>query len=72
MVTRAKCRSDGLSTSLIFEYDGRQGNAWVPHPISFAAWTALAVQVGLTEPRLLARVPSRYLGSIYSALSLAP
>ncbi len=32
---------------------------------SFAAWTGLVVRVGLTDPRLLARVPSRYMDSIY-------
>lgn len=56
---------------VLVEYDADRGNAWVPHPVSFAAWLALAAQVGLADTRRLASVPSRFLGSIYSAVSVA-
>jgi hypothetical protein len=39
----------------------------VPFPISFAAWQRLAPAAGFAPPRLLGRVPSRFLGAIYAA-----
>jgi SAM-dependent methyltransferase len=55
---------------VLVEYDTEQGNQWVPHPLSYRAWQRLAAEVGLHETRRLASVPSRFLGSIYSALSV--
>lgn len=55
---------------VIVEYDADHGNQWVPFPISYRAWTALAAEAGFRDTRRLASVPSRFLGSIYSALSL--
>ena len=56
---------------VLVEYDADRGNHWVPHPLSFGSWRALAVTVGLTDPRLIGRVPSRFLDAIYSAVSEA-
>jgi ubiquinone/menaquinone biosynthesis C-methylase UbiE len=53
---------------VIVEYDATHGNPYVPHPISFERWTSLAPDAGFTAPRLLHRVPSRFLGSIYGAV----
>lgn len=55
---------------VLVEYDADRGNAWVPYPISFGKWEELSLRSGLTGTRLLAKVPSRFLGSIYSALSV--
>lgn len=57
---------------ILVEYNVDQGNPWVPHPISYPAWEALARRVGLVETRLLASRPSRFLREIYSALSFTP
>jgi ubiquinone/menaquinone biosynthesis C-methylase UbiE len=57
---------------LLVEYDSDRGNAWVPHPLSFETWLGLATASGFLATRRLAAVPSRFLGRIYSALSLAP
>ena len=57
---------------VLVEYDADRGNPWVPHPVSFAAWERVAAAVGFAETRLLSRRPSRYLGAIYSALSIRP
>ncbi len=57
---------------ILVEYDADQGNPWVPYPLSFRTWRELAPREGFTEPQLLATVPSRFLGRIYSALSLRP
>jgi SAM-dependent methyltransferase len=55
---------------VLVEYDADSGNPWVPHPLSYATWQRLAAEVGLRETRRLASMPSRFLGSIYSALSI--
>lgn len=57
---------------VLVEYDADRGNPWVPHPLSYPTWERVAAESGFTDTRLLARRPSRYLGAIYSALSLRP
>jgi SAM-dependent methyltransferase len=54
---------------ILVEYNTDRGNPWVPHPVSYITWQSLASQIGFVETRLLHRVPSSYLGEIYSALS---
>jgi ubiquinone/menaquinone biosynthesis C-methylase UbiE len=61
----AVLRADGRL--VVVEYDADRGNPWVPHPFSFATWQREAVAAGFEEPRLLHRVPSRFLGAIYGA-----
>jgi len=55
---------------VLVEYDADRGNVWVPHPLSYTSWERVAGDAGLEQPRLLHRVPSRFLRAIYSALSL--
>jgi SAM-dependent methyltransferase len=57
---------------VLVEYDSDDGNRWVPHPVSARTWELLANEVGLAETRIIGRVPSRFLGSIYAAVSHAP
>ncbi|HYU48320.1 MAG TPA: methyltransferase [Candidatus Limnocylindria bacterium] len=57
---------------VLVEYDADRGNPWVPHPLSFATWRTMGVAAGFEEPQLLGRVPSRFLGAIYSALAIRP
>jgi ubiquinone/menaquinone biosynthesis C-methylase UbiE len=52
---------------LLVEYDVDSGNLWVPHPLTFQTYRALAPRAGFTEPRLLAKHPSSFLGEFYSA-----
>jgi SAM-dependent methyltransferase len=54
---------------ILVEYDSDRGNPWVPYPLSYETWVALAREVGAAEVRLLATRPSRFLGRIYSALA---
>jgi len=56
---------------LLVEYDADKGNHWVPHPLSFETWRALADAKGFSGTRRLASVPSRFLGRIYCAVSEA-
>ena len=55
---------------VLVEYDTDSGNPWVPYPLSFGTWQTVSVDAGFRETRRLERIPSRFLGSIYSALSL--
>ncbi|MBI2780918.1 MAG: methyltransferase domain-containing protein [Chloroflexi bacterium] len=57
---------------VLVEYGADRGNPWAPYPLSFATWLTVAAAAGFSETRQLATVPSRFLGSIYSALSIAP
>ena len=55
---------------VLVEYDTDHGNPWVPYPLAFRSWATLANEAGFRDTRRLASVPSRFLGSIYSAVSL--
>ncbi len=57
---------------ILVEYDADRGNPWVPHPLAYPTWAALATRAGFRDTRRLATVPSRFLGAIYSALSFTP
>ena len=57
---------------VLVEYDADSGNPWVPYPLSFGTWKSMAVRCGFDEPTLLGRIPSRFLGAIYSALAIRP
>ena len=54
---------------LLVEYNVDRGNLWVPHPLSFETFRTLAPRAGFTEPRLLAKNPSRFLKEFYSAIA---
>jgi SAM-dependent methyltransferase len=56
---------------LLVEYDADRGNPWVPHPFSWVSWQRIAAEAGLIDTRAIGRVPSRFLGAIYSAASRA-
>lgn len=56
---------------ILVEYNADKGNMWVPHPLAYPSWERLAARMGLSDTRLLHRVPSRFLHEIYSALSVA-
>ena len=54
---------------IVVEYSTDRGNPWVPHPFSYATWEKLAARAGFARTRLLRTIPSRYFGSMYSAVS---
>jgi len=54
-------------TIVVVEYDRRGPNRWVPYPVSLELLGTIALEAGLSEPRLLTTRPSRYSGTIYSA-----
>jgi ubiquinone/menaquinone biosynthesis C-methylase UbiE len=57
---------------IIVEYGADRGNPWVPYPFTYPRWETMAAQAGFKNTRLLKTVPSRWLGSMYSAASEAP
>ncbi len=57
---------------IVVEYGSDRGNPWVPHPFSYERWEQMAAAAGFERTRLLGTVPSRYLGSMYSAVTFAP
>lgn len=57
---------------VLVEYDTDSGNRWVPYPLSYSTWQAIAADAGFTGTRRLASRPSRFLGAIYAALSVVP
>ena len=56
---------------IVVEYGADRGNPWVPYPFTFVRWEKMAAQAGFKSTRLLKTVPSRWLGSMYSAVSEA-
>jgi SAM-dependent methyltransferase len=56
---------------IIVEYGADRGNPWVPYPFTYPRWETMAAQAGFKNTRLLKTVPSRWLGSMYSAVSEA-
>jgi SAM-dependent methyltransferase len=57
---------------IVVEYDADRGNPWVPHPFSVGRWRELAAEAGLVDTVEIGRMPSRFLGSIYAAVSRRP
>ena len=57
---------------IVVEYGSDRGNPWVPHPFTYARWEHMAAEAGFEQTRQLGAVPSRYLGSMYSAVTFAP
>jgi ubiquinone/menaquinone biosynthesis C-methylase UbiE len=57
---------------IVVEYSTDRGNPWVPHPFSFETWQRLAAAAGFEGTERIGSVPSRYFGSMYSALSRRP
>jgi SAM-dependent methyltransferase len=52
---------------VIVEYDGRGPNRWVPYPIASTALPSLVRAAGLGPPRITARRPSAFGGTLYVA-----
>jgi ubiquinone/menaquinone biosynthesis C-methylase UbiE len=57
---------------IVVEYGSDRGNPWVPHPFSYERWVDMAARAGFERTRMIGTVPSRYLGSMYSAVTFAP
>jgi ubiquinone/menaquinone biosynthesis C-methylase UbiE len=54
---------------VLIEYNVDAGNLWVPHPISFVTFRALAARAGFRDPIRSGAKPSHFLKEIYSAVT---
>jgi SAM-dependent methyltransferase len=54
---------------LMVEYNVNRGNLWVPHPLTYDTWVALAAECGFARTRLLATRPSSFLKEFFAAES---
>ncbi len=55
---------------ILVEYDTDRGNRWVPYPLTYAAWEALAARCGFAHTTRLTTHPSSFLGRFFSAVSV--
>lgn len=55
---------------VLVEYNSHHGNYAVPYPLDEASFLELATAVGLRRARIVARVPSTFLGEMYTGLAL--
>ena len=72
VITRVRPLLKSAGRVVVVEYDADRGNPWVPHPFSFLTWQSLSAEAGLVATRQIGRVPSRFLGAIYAAVSELP
>ena len=70
LLAAIRARMEPAGRLVVVEYDADRGNPWVPHPFSFETWRREARTAGFDEPRLIHRVPSRFLGAIYGAVAV--
>lgn len=57
---------------ILVEYNTTLGNAAVPYPIDETGFLELADTVGLRQARILAKIPSTFLGQMYAGMAFAP
>ena len=53
---------------ILVEYNTSRGNPAVPYPLDEHNFLRLAAQVGLRKPRIIARIPSSFLGEMYAGM----
>ncbi len=56
---------------ILVEYGTDRGNCWVPYALAYKTFEKLAAKAGFTRTSLLKTRPSRFLGQIYSACTVA-
>jgi trans-aconitate methyltransferase len=57
---------------IVVEYNTARGNHVVPYPVDETAFVALAGEAGLRQVRILAKIPSTFLGEMYAGMGVAP
>jgi ubiquinone/menaquinone biosynthesis C-methylase UbiE len=56
---------------IVVEYNATQGNFAVPYPLDEVGFLTLTREVGLREARILAKIPSSFMGEMYAGIGLA-
>ena len=57
---------------VVVEYDADRGNPYVPYPFRPSTWATIAETAGLDRAAEIGRVPSRWLGAIWSGVGYRP
>ncbi|RME56084.1 MAG: class I SAM-dependent methyltransferase, partial [Caldilineae bacterium] len=57
---------------VVVEYNTRQGNTAVPHPLHETEFLTLAQAAGFVHTRIAARAPSTFLGEMYTGVAVKP
>jgi ubiquinone/menaquinone biosynthesis C-methylase UbiE len=55
---------------ILVEYNATRGNFAVPYPLDELGFLTLAREVGLDEARILAKIPSSFMGEMYAGMGL--
>ncbi len=56
---------------IVVEYNTSRGNSAVPYPLDERGFLKLAGEAGLRDARVIARIPSSFLGEMYAGLAWA-
>jgi len=57
---------------VVVEYNTRQGNYAVPHPLDETDFLKLVEAAGLSEAQIVARAPSTFLGEMFTGVIVKP
>ena len=57
---------------VVVEYNTRQGNYAVPHPLDEEEFLSLAQNAGLVQAEIVTRVPSTFLDEMYAGTACIP
>jgi SAM-dependent methyltransferase len=57
---------------IVVEYNASRGNYAVPHPLDEHGFLRLARAAGLHQARIMTRIPSTFLGEMYSGIAINP
>lgn len=61
--------SQATNKLLIVEYENRLPSPWGPYPVNFAKFREMAQKTGFSQTEKLRTMPSRFGGTLYSALA---
>ena len=56
---------------ILVEYNTSRGNSAVPYPLDEHGFFEMAGEAGLRDARVIARIPSSFLGEMYAGLAWA-
>ena len=57
---------------IVVEYNTARGNMAVPYPLDEAGFLNLAQIIGMSETRILAKIPPSFLGEMYAGIGCLP
>lgn len=57
---------------IVVEYNTSRGNSAVPYPLDERGFLVLTDEVGLGDARIVARIPSSFLGEMYAGMATKP